>query len=112
MRTPLTLLQVKSVLASASKNPIDPGLQEMIPVDLLNYIQSAPDIANNIAALEKLIAHKDEQMMDFNLALADYANQSGGGQMMLDNLKLCLDQLKMRKQSAGMHNAIGRQGLG
>jgi hypothetical protein len=97
MREPLTLPQVKRVLESASQNPIDPNLAEMIPRDLLNYIQSAPDVIAHLSHLEVTIGKREKDFQDLNLALVDYANQSGAGQMMLDNLKLCLDQVRMRR---------------
>lgn len=112
MRTPLSLIQVKSLLTTVQKNPIDAGVQEMIPAEIVNYVQSAPDIASNIAELERVIARKDSDFQDLNLALVDYANQSGAGQMMMDNLKLCLDQVRERKKQAVMQGTIGRQGLG
>jgi uncharacterized coiled-coil protein SlyX len=112
MRQPLTLSQVKAVLASARMNPIDTTLLEMIPADLLDYIQAAPDVIQNIAELERLIAQKDSNFEDLNLALVEYANASGQGQLMMDNLKLCLDQVRMRKQQAGSQNTLGRQGRG
>jgi hypothetical protein len=69
----------------------------MIPRDLLNYIQSAPDVIAHLSHLEVTIGKREKDFQDLNLALVDYANQSGAGQMMLDNLKLCLDQVRMRR---------------
>lgn len=112
MKTPLTLLQVKSLLATVVKNPVDPGIHEMMPPEIANYVQSAPDVSSHIAELERVIAKKDENFADLNLALADYANQSGQGQMMMDNLKLCINQVRERKKQAVLQGAVGRQGLG
>lgn len=101
MRAPLTLEQTKSVVAKATAVPIDPGLLEMIPQELLNYIQSAPDVAGQLVSLENRIAETSNQFTELNLALVEYANQSGQGQMMFDNLKLCLDQVRIKKQQGG-----------
>lgn len=112
MREPLTLAQVKAVLATAQKNPIDPGLQEMIPSDLLNIIQSAPDVLRVIGELENHYAERQRAFADLNLALVEYANASGQGQLMLDNLRLCLDQVRARRMESGDQESIGRQGKG
>lgn len=100
MREPLTVPQIKRVLASAAQNPIDPTLASMIPEDLLNYIQTSGEVIAVITALESTVAKREKDFADLNLALVEYANQSGQGQLMLDNLKLCLDQVRMQKKTS------------
>lgn len=117
MRQPLTLEQTKSLLAKAALAPdLDAGLAEMLPADQVNYLQSAPDIISHLATLENVILQKDNYIAEINLALVEYANQSGQGQMMLDNLKLCLDQVRMQRAVAslppGMKANLGQQGKG
>lgn len=112
MRQPLTLAQVKSIVAKAAVVPIDPGLFEMMPAELSNYVQSGPDILAAFAALEHLIEQKDEHFNELNLALAEYANQSGGGQMMMDNIRICLEHLRYNKAQGVNQGALNRQGRG
>lgn len=94
MRQPLTLEQCKRVVSTAADTKLDAGVGEMLPTALLDYIQSAPDIRGQVFRLE-------QQLSELNLAIAEYANQSGGGQIMLQNLGLCLDQVRMRRQGGG-----------
>lgn len=112
MREPLTLAQVKAVLDSAAKSPLDPGLQEMIPTDLLIYLQAAPDVSRAISQLEEHYSERQRAFADLNLALVEYANASGQGQLMLDNVRLCLEQVRARRMESGDQESIGRQGKG
>lgn len=59
---------------------------------LLGYIG---DQGQKLAAAEDRLNKNIRTIEEFNLALADYANQVGDP-MMLDNLRLCIEQVKRR----------------
>lgn len=96
MREKLTVAQCLAVIAALP--PLDPMLTEMLPPETLNYLQSAPDIAEQMQTLIAQVLQRETNFTDLNLALVEYANESGAGQMMMDNLKLCLDQVRMRRE--------------
>jgi antitoxin component HigA of HigAB toxin-antitoxin module len=99
MREPLTLEQVKVLLDTPPK--VEPGMADMLGADVVDYIQAAPDVRRVMLKLEETVAAKDKLFGEFNLALVEYANETGGGQMLLDNFRLCLDQVRMRQQGQG-----------
>ena len=95
MRQKLTVQQILNIASAVPA--LDPGLSEMLPAETINYLQSGPDIIESINGLIHELQALQVRIEDLNLALVEYANESGQGQMMLDNLKLCLDQVRMRK---------------
>ena len=89
------------VLAAASKTPLDPVLKEMLPPEALALLEVAGDIKDRLVHVEAAFIAKREYVDEINQALVDYAQESGAGAMFLDNVRLCLEQVKIRKLQAG-----------
>jgi uncharacterized circularly permuted ATP-grasp superfamily protein len=94
----MTLAQVKELLRQAADEPrSDMGFYEMLPPVLAAYLKAPEEISEHMTWLEAALKDRERVIADLNAGLIEYANQSGQGQLMLDNLRLCIDQIRMRK---------------
>lgn len=52
--------------------------------------------AARINELSSALEAERQTLFEYKSAVLDYAGQSGGGSIMLDNIKLCLEQIKAK----------------
>lgn len=83
-------------------DPVDAGLLEMLPEQVASFLRLLPDISRSLrselAASQARVASLTQQLSDLDAGIREYADQTGQGQLLLDNLRLCLDQVRNRKQ--------------
>lgn len=99
--------------AAVAIRSCDQALFELLPEDVAKTLKDLPDtLEMAYSVIDALIAdgkRKDQQIQETGLAIAEYANQSGQGQMMMRNLKLCLEQVRKK---ADARAKLGNQGWG
>lgn len=95
-------LDLDRIRAIAS-NPIelDVGLIEMLPGSARDFLVQGPraiqSLLDQVAELDSENKTNVARVSELNLAIVEYATQSGQGQLMLDNLKLCIEQVRNRR---------------
>lgn len=99
-QAPLDLSRIRVI---ANSDPaVDPGLLEMLPDPARELLAEGPAALNAmgdmIAQLQHQISAKDQHLADINAALQEYAINTGQGQIMFNDIRLCLEQVKMRRE--------------
>lgn len=87
---------------SSQIDSVDEGLLAMLPDNARELLAEGPAaIAALLASLsiaQARVASLTQQLSDLDAGIREYADQTGQGQLLLDNLRLCLDQVRNRKQ--------------
>lgn len=108
-----TLDPQELIAAAALLRACDQSLFDLLSEDVAALLKGLPDklemagIAVKTAAIE--LRKRDLQIQETSLAISEYANQTGQGAMMMQNLALCLQQIRQR---ADQRAKLGNQGWG
>lgn len=83
----------------------DPEALALFPAETGEFFAAAHErLVYLLAAAERQtaeLAALKEKFENLNLALSEYANETGSGRMLFDNLQLCLNVVEERKRNQG-----------